>query len=478
MNPLDALPRRRRAALWAAVLSGLLLAMLDQTIVGTALPRITRELDGGRWYVWTVTAYLVPATVLLPVAARLSDRHGRRRVLMIGMVLFVLGSVLCSAAASVPQLAGFRALQGAGAAALEALSFTLVAELSGPARRGAAQAALAGVMAVSLLAGPVLGGLLTDHVGWRSAFWVNVPVGLAALWVVGRHLPAGLGRSESRATPLDLAGIATLTLAVGAVLVGLQRHLEVPSWWAPSTGGLVLAGVLGLGLLVLVERRAAAPVLPPALLGDRTIGAVVLAGATMTFALYACVLLLPRYFQLVRGASATGSGVEMYPLLVGMLVGVNVGATLLGRGGSVRGVLLGGAGLVATGALVLARLEPGSGRLVPLVGLALVGLGLGPALSGAQIVISRAVPPERHGAAMGALLLARQVGGVVALAVAESLHSAHLAAGAPEASAAGDAVAVVALVGAGVAALALLALPRGAGRPAPVPGPQAVPAGG
>ena len=143
MNALDSLPRRRRALLWAAVLSGLLLAMLDQTIVGTALPRITRELDGDRWYVWTVTAYLVPATVLLPVAARLSDRHGRRQVLLVGMGLFVVGSVLCSAAASVPQLAVCRVLQGSGAAALEALSFTLVAELSGPARRGAAQAALA-----------------------------------------------------------------------------------------------------------------------------------------------------------------------------------------------------------------------------------------------------------------------------------------------------------------------------------------------
>ncbi len=237
MNTLDDLTGTQRRLLWVAVLSGLLLAMLDQTIVGTALPTIVGELGGESWYVWGITSYLVPATVLLPVFARLSDRYGRQRMLLAGMTLFVLGSALCSLAQTMAQIVAFRGLQGAGAAALEALSFLLVAELSGPGRSATGQAALAGVMAFSFIGGPLIGGLLTDHVGWRWVFLVNVPLGIAAIAIVARVLPPGIGRQESRETPLDVAGIVTLTAAVGAILVGLNQHLRVPSWTDHRTGG-------------------------------------------------------------------------------------------------------------------------------------------------------------------------------------------------------------------------------------------------
>ena len=225
------------------MLSGLLLAMLDQTIVGTALPQIVRDLGGESWYVWGITAYLVPATVLLPVFARLSDRYGRQRMLL-RRDEPVRARLRRSARSRSrwPQVATFRAVQGAGAAALEALSFLLVAELSGPRRNAAAQAVLAGIMAFSFVAGPMIGGLLTDHVGWRWVFLVNVPLGLLAIAVVARVLPAELGRSQGRETPLDLAGIAVLTASLGLVLVGLNQHLLVPSWFAVRTGGLVVAG--------------------------------------------------------------------------------------------------------------------------------------------------------------------------------------------------------------------------------------------
>ncbi len=351
MNELASLSGRRRALLWLAVLSGLLLAMLDQTIVGTALPQIVRDLGGESWYVWGITAYLVPATVLLPVFARLSDRYGRQRMLLVGMSLFVLGSALCAIAQSMGQVATFRAVQGAGAAALEALSFLLVAELSGPRRNATAQAVLAGIMAFSFIAGPMIGGLLTDHVGWRWVFLVNVPLGLLAIAVVARVLPAELGRSQGRETPLDLAGIAVLTASLGLVLVGLNQHLLVSSWFAVRTGGLVVAGLVGVGLLVLVERRAAAPVLPLRLLTQPLTMRLLVTGATATFGLYACVMLLPRYYQQTQGVSATRSGVFIYPLLLGLLIAVNLGAAVIARRNAFRGTLLVANGAVALGAL-------------------------------------------------------------------------------------------------------------------------------
>src|SRR3954451_12729083 len=298
-------PARRRLVL-ASVISGLMLAMLDQTIVGTALPRIVASLDGTSLYLWVVTAYLVPATVTLPLYARLSDRYGRRRLLLIGMGLFLAGSALAGAAPHMGWLVGARAIQGAGAGALESLSFILMADLYGGRRNAALQGAMAGMMAIAFIAGPLVGGVLTDHVGWRACFTVNLPIGLAAMAGIATTLPAAVGRSERSDLPLDLAGIGLLTTAVGLLLVGLNEKTHaaaggaLPGWAEPRTGGLIAAGLVLGAALVAVERRAAPPIIPLRLLADRGVGAICLAGTTAAFALFCGTLLLPRYFQFAR----------------------------------------------------------------------------------------------------------------------------------------------------------------------------------
>lgn len=466
VNELDLSPRRR-VLLWAAVVSGLLLSMLDQTIVGTALPLIVGDLGGPSWYVWAFTAYLVPATVLLPVAARLSDRHGRQRLLLAGMAVFVAGSLVCAAAGSMPILTTGRAIQGTGAAALEALSFIVVSELSRTGRPAAGQAALAAVMTISFVAGPLVGGLLGDHVGWRWVFLVNVPIGIAAMVAVVAALPASFGRSEDRATPVDLLGIAVLTLSVGAVLIGLTRHQQHPTWFDLRTGGLVALGAVGLVVLLAVERRAAAPIVPPRLLGDPLTGRLLLAGATATTGLYAGILLLPRWYQTDRGASATESGVLLYPLLLALLVGVNLGAAAIVRRGEFRGVLVAAGAVTVLAAAGFGTLTDGSPGWLPLVLMALLGLGMGPALSGLQLALARTTAPRDLGAAMGTLLLGRQVVGTVALAVSEAVWSARLVDG-DRAAATGTTIAVVAAAGALAALVTLLGLGRTRGRlPAP-----------
>jgi EmrB/QacA subfamily drug resistance transporter len=455
MNVAAELSPTRRRWLLAAVMSGLLLAMLDQSIVGTALPTIVETLGGSSLYVWVATAYLVPATVSLPIYARMSDRHGRRALLLIGMVLFLLGSALAATAQTMEQLIAWRALQGLGAGALEGLSFILVADLYAGRRSAAMQGALAGMMGVAFIIGPLVGGFLTDHVGWRAVFTVNLPIGAVALAVVAIVLPASVGRSEHRGTPLDLAGIALLTLGVGLLLIGLnERHIAL------IAGGLAVVAVF-LG----VERRAAAPIIPLRLFADRKVAAILLAGATSTFGLYAGALLLPRYFQQVRDVSATHSGLLIYPLLLGLLLSVNVAGMVIARRLEFRGAVVTGAGLAALGALGFATFDASTPDWQSLIFMGLIGLGIGPALSGLQIALQRSVAPAQIGGAMGTLLLLRQVGGAVALASAETVYRA----GSDPAVATGTGVLTISLLGSVIAAAALLSLPRGAGR---LPAPQ------
>jgi EmrB/QacA subfamily drug resistance transporter len=471
------MPIRRQRLLIAAVLSGLLLAMLDQTIVGTALPRMVSDLGGNSLYIWLVTAYLVPATVSVPVYARLSDRHGRRALLLIGMALFLAGSALAATAQDMWQLIGWRGLQGLGAGALEGLSFILVADLFAGRRNAALQGALAGLMGLSFLVGPLIGGFLTDHAGWRSVFLVNLPIGTAALAIVAAVLPASVGRTERRKAPVDVAGIALLTLTVGLVLVGLNERSHaaadgtLPGWLEPGTGGLIAAGLVALVAFLAAERRAAAPVIPLALVTERRTGPLLLAAATGAFALFAGALLLPLYFQNVRHVSATHSGLLIYPMLLGLVISVNAAGMLIVRRGEFRSTILCGGALVALGGIGFATFDGSTPEWESLLFMALIGLGVGPALSGLQIAIQRTVAPAAIAGAMGTMMLLRQVGASVALTVAASLCASERMGGASAAAATGDAIFVVGLAGAAVAALALLSLPREARRFTPVPAP-------
>jgi EmrB/QacA subfamily drug resistance transporter len=444
----------------AAVVCGLLLAMLDQTIVGTALPAIVQDLDGSSLYMWAVTAYLVPATVSLPVYARLSDRHGRRAMLLLGAGLFLAGSALSASAQEMGQFVACRAVQGLGAGALEGLPFILVADLYAGRRSVSLQGALAGLMGFAFILGPLLGGVITDGPGWRWAFLVNVPIGVAALVVVARFLPRSLGRHEAREVPVDVVGIVLLTAGVGLLLVGLDQRTAAP----------MVAGAAVLAAFVAVERRSAAPVVPVRLFADRSVAALLVAGATATSGLYAGVLLLPRYLESVRHVSATHSGLLIYPLLLGLVLATSATGVAISRRREWRLPVLIGSGLAALGAMGFGTFDVGTPVWQSSVFMALIGFGVGPALSGLQVALQRSVVPTAVAGALSTLILVRQVGGAIALAAADTVYSASIRAGGPAAPATGTGVLVVTLTGAALAAGALALLPRGSGRlPAPAP---------
>ncbi|MEV4076446.1 MDR family MFS transporter [Nonomuraea fuscirosea] len=459
-----------------AALGGMFLAMLDQTIVGTALPRITTELGGSTLYTWVVTAYLLTSTVTVPLYGRLSDQHGRKPLLLIGMVVFVAGSALCGAAQDMGQLIAFRALQGLGAGALLPLSIALVMEMFPPSsgNGGRVQGAFGGVMGLTFLAGPFLGGLFTDQASWRWAFYVNVPLGLALIAVVVLRLPNRRGTGGGRP---DYAGIAVFTVAISALLLGLtEKGLDGQTWTDAAVAGPIGFALASLVVFVLVERRAADPIMPMGLFANRTYTLVMVTSFFTAFCMYAGVVFLPRYFQEALRFSATESGLRIYPLTLAMVLGSVLMGALMSRTGRYKPWLVAAPFLLAAGALLCLNLSVDSGGLALALWMLPLGLGMGPMLSGLTVAAQQSVDPGRLGTASANLTFFRQIGGSVALAVGGTLYTSEVAASAPlhgvaaaHASAAALVVPALGIAGAVIALVALVALPDRRLRPPSVP---------
>ncbi|UNO40460.1 MFS transporter [Streptomyces sp. MST-110588] len=507
----DSLSRRSRKLVTCALLACAFLAMLDGTVIGTALPRIVGQLGGtGTWYVWLLTAYLLTSSVSVPVYGRCSDLYGRRRLLLGGLALFLLGSLACGLSGSVQTLIVARAVQGLGAGALLTLGMALIRDLHPPGRSDGLvrmQTVLAAMMILGMVGGPVLGGLLTDHVGWRWAFWINLPLGLAAAAVLARVLPqrgpatgpagpsggppagpsagpSGVPSAGPAPAPilvagrLDVAGIALLTAGLSLTLTGLSLKgntvdgQRIP-WSDPAVAGCLLGGLALLALLVPVERRAAVPVLPLSLFRHRGYGALLIAGFLFQAAALPIGAFVPLYFQYVRGHSATGSGLLLLPLLIGMTLGNRLTASAVVRGGRVKPALLTGAGLLTAGTAAFFALDASTPLVLVCGFLLLTGLGTGPAMGGITIAAQNSVPPADMGTATAGSALTKQIGGAFGLACAQSLTGRYgtvcgAACGAPEA---GPAIAWTGTV-AGLLALLTLLLMRdiavpGAGVPVP-----------
>ncbi|MEW9551331.1 MDR family MFS transporter [Nonomuraea sp. NPDC050783] len=464
-------------AVLVAALGGMFLAMLDQTIVGTALPRIVAELGGGELYTWVVTAYLLTSTVTVPLYGRLSDQHGRKPLLLIGMVVFVVGSALCGVAQDMVQLIAFRALQGLGAGALLPLSLALVMEMFPPGSpRGArTQGALGGVMGLTYLAGPFLGGLFTDHASWRWAFYVNVPLGALVIAVVALRLPRRAGTGGGGRP--DYAGIAVFTVAITALLLGLtEKGLDGHTWVDLPVAGPILLALAALVVFVVVERRAANPIMPMHLFGVRTYTLVNVTSFCTAFCMYAGVVFLPRYFQEALGADATESGLRIYPMMLAMVAGSAIMGSLMSRTRVYKPWLVAAPFLLVAGTLLCLGLTAHTGGLALAVWMALIGLGMGPMLSGLTVAVQQSVPPAYIGTASANLTFFRQIGGSVALAVGGTLYTSTLAEqaplhGLPAAHAAASAAVIPSLgvAGALVALVALIAMP---GRRLEVPAVQ------
>jgi EmrB/QacA subfamily drug resistance transporter len=409
-------------------LSGLMLALtlaaLDQNIVATALPRITGEFGSLQHLSWVVTSFIVASTVSAPLYGKLSDLYGRKPAFIASISIFLAGSALCGFAASMGELIAFRTVQGLGAGGLIVLAQTVIGDLVSPRERGRYQGMFAAVFAACSVAGPLLGGFITEYASWRWIFYVNLPVGGAAL----AFIAIGLRPKSIDAKPrLDLVGAILLTTGACSLLLALSWGGVAYAWSSAPVLGLALAAVGAFVLLAFVERRAPQPILPPELFGNSVFVVAVAVIALAMMALFAAVVFLPLMFQLLMDASPTQAGLMMAPMMGGVIVASVVGGRLVSRTGRYK--MFPVFGLLAA-ALSYAALAWGvrhGVRPLPVeMVLVVMGLGIGLVMPNLTTAIQNAVPRRDLGAATAAAAFFRSLGGALGAALSGAVVAAYL----------------------------------------------------
>jgi EmrB/QacA subfamily drug resistance transporter len=447
-DPHDHSPAERWLALGAVMLV-LLLSALDNTIVSTAMPRIVAELSGLDRIAWVGTAYLLTSTVVVPIYGKLGDMYGRRPILIFGVIVFLIGSALCGLAGefgrlpvlgdAMTQLIVFRAVQGIGGGALATGAFATVADLIPPNERGRYTGLFGAVFGLASVIGPLVGGLLTDHAtmvlgghqisGWRFIFYVNLPLGALALYVLVTHLPQLGMRSRGR---IDWTGGAMILVAFVPLLLALSWGGHRYPWLAPQMGTMLAISLCGFVALYLVERNNDHAIIPLDLFGNRVFALSNTALFLVNMAFMGVVMFYPLYLQVVRGMPATSSGFGLLPLMGGILVSSMVCGRLSSRYHVVKPFLVGGGALLLLGIVLLLQVD----RTTPQWGLswrlALLGLGMGPTQGMFTLAIQSAVETSRIGVATAAAQFYRQIGATVGVALFGALLTNGLVAELPK----------------------------------------------
>src|SRR5256885_3494677 len=429
---LMSLPPRRKLTIMGAVLLTMFLASLDQTVVGTALPRIVTDLNGASLYAWVVTAYLLASTVTVPIYGKFSDVFGRKVMLMIGVCIFLVGSGLCGASQNMNQLIAFRTVQGLGAGALFPIVLATIGDLYSPRERGRFQGLFGAVFGLSFIVGPFIGGWITDNISWHWVFYVNLPFGIASLIVLSITLP-GIGRRTASARDLDYLGIVVFTGGVVPLMIGLSNkgyvngQGQLPNWTDLTVGGLIILGLVILVGFVFVEMRAKEPIIPLDLFRGRDYSVSMAAVFVFGIAMFAAILFMPRFYQTVRGISATASGYYIWPLLVGLTGGSIGSGLLISRVGRYKWLMVGGGMLMVIGGYLLTRLSADISDWTLWAYMLILGFGIGPSLAGFTVVIQNLVPLKSLGVATSTLTFFRQIGASVGLAVAGTVFSTQFA---------------------------------------------------
>ncbi len=401
----------------------LLMAALDQTIVSTALPTIVGDLGGLNHISWVVTAYLLAQTAVTPIYGKLGDLYGRKIVLQFALVVFLAGSALCGAAQSMTELIVFRALQGLGGGGLMVGTMAAIGDVVTPRERGRYQGYFGAVFGLASVIGPLLGGFFTSNLSWRWIFYVNLPIGVLAFAVLAVTLPARKGDVHYH---VDYLGAAVLAACLSAIVLMCTLGGTTYKWTSPFIIGLGVAAVVLVAAFVLIERRAAEPVLPPRLFRNRVFSVTSGIGLIVGFALFGSVTYLPLFLQVVNGASPTGSGLQILPLMGGLLVTSIASGQIITRTGRYKPFPIIGTAIMVVGLALLSRMDSNTTRLTASAYMFVLGLGLGSVMQVLVMAVQNAVDYADLGVATSGATLFRSIGGSVGTAVLGSIFNNRL----------------------------------------------------